>query len=372
MQFTISREALLKPLHRVQGVVERRQALPILSHILVVVKNQLLSLTSTDLEIEMIVRVPLRHAAQNGVTTIPGKKLMDICKTLPEQAEIEIEAHEGKVQVRSGRSRYVVAALAADNFPKMEQSQSDTELSFKQSMLRQLLEATCFAMAQQDVRYYLNGLLMVFTPEEVAMVATDGHRLATIAFATRKNISEPLSVIVPRKAVIEMQRLFAEGDEEVGLVIGKNHLRAVTTHTSFVTKLIEGKFPDYKKVLPAQCAHRFEIPAEKLKQALLRVSALFTDKYRGVRLVFTPGLLQIIATTPDKDEVEDEIETDYQGQRVEIGANASYLIEYFNVLKTQSVTIAFTDASQAILFETTVSDGSVMVPHFYVVMPMRI
>ncbi len=372
MQFTIPREALLKPLQRVQGAVERRQTLPILSNILVVVKSQLLSLTGTDLEIEMIARVPLTQPAVAGATTIPGKKLIDICKALPEHAVISFEMADNKVVVRSGRSRYSVACLPAMNFPKVEESAGDVELSVKQSILRQLLDVTCFAMAHQDVRYYLNGVLMVFNQEEVRMVATDGHRLATMALPVRANVTQPLAVIVPRKAVLEMQRLFAEGDEEIGLVIGKNHLRAVSTHTSFVTKLIEGKFPDYQRVLPQAPPHQFEVSRELLKQALSRVAVLFTDKYRGVGLQFTSSLLRIIATTPDKDEVEDEVEISYQGPSIEIGANASYLIEYLNIIKSEMVSVSFTDPNHVILFEAPLVDAPGAHRHSYVVMPMRL
>ncbi len=372
MQFTIQREALLKPLQRVQGALERRQTLPILSNVLVVVKSQLLSLTGTDLEIEMIARVPLAHNAQPGATTIPGKKLIDICKALPENALISFEMAENKVVVRSGRSRFTMASLPADNFPKVEESPGDVELSIKQSVLRQLLDVTSFAMAQQDVRYYLNGVLMVFWQNEVRMVATDGHRLATMALALRSAVSEPLSVIVPRKAVLEMQRLFVEGDEEIGLVIGKNHLRAVSTHTSFVTKLIEGKFPDYQRVLPQTTPYQFEVSRELLKQALLRVSVLFTDKYRGVGLQFTPNLLRIIATTPDKDEVEDEVEIAFDGPTIEIGANASYLVEYLNIIKSDMVRVAFTSPNHVILFDAAIGEGNLAGQHAYVVMPMRL
>lgn len=373
MQFTIHREALMKPLQRVQGVVERRQTLPILANILVVVKSQLLSLTGTDLEIEMIARIPLSLPSTAGATTIPSKKLMDICKALPDQAAISFELLDNKVVVRSGRSRYSLACLPAENFPKVEESPGDIELSVAQGVLRQLLDATCFAMAHQDVRYYLNGVLMVFSQDELRMVATDGHRLATMALPVRVHLAQPVSVIVPRKAVLEMQRLFAEGEEEIGLVIGKNHLRAVTTHTSFVTKLIEGKFPDFRRVLPASEGHHFMVPREQLRQALLRGSALFSDKYRGIGLQFSPNLLRIIAVTTDKDEVEDEVEITYQGPSLEIGVNASYLIEYLGIIKTEMVKVAFTDPGQVILFETMMEESAApSARHSYVVMPMRL
>jgi DNA polymerase-3 subunit beta len=373
MQFTISREALLKPLQRVAGAVERKQTLPILSNILVVVKNQLLSLTGTDLEVEMIARIPLSLPSTAGTITVPGKKLIDICKALPEHAQISFELNDNKMVVRSGRSRYSLACLPAENFPKVEESPGDVELSVSQNVLRQMLDLTCFAMAHQDVRYYLNGVFIMFDSAQIRMVATDGHRLATLALPIKSHLTQPLSVIVPRKAVLEMQRLFVEGEEEIGLVIGKNHLRAVTTQTSFITKLIEGKFPDYQRVLPATQGHSFMVSRELLKQTLVRVCALFTDKYRGVGLQFSPHLLRIIAVTTDKDEVEDEVEINYDGPSMEIGVNASYLIEYLNTIETEMVKIAFTDPNHVILFEAGLNHAAYEdACHSYVVMPMRL
>lgn len=365
-QFSIQREALFKPLQRVAGALEKKQTSPILSNVLVTVKNQLLALTATDLEIEMVARVPLVAPASPFTTTIPGKKLIDICKALPEDANMTFELVDNKVIVRANRSRYTLACLPSENFPRVEESSGDVELSIPQALLRQLLEVTSFAMAHQDVRYYLNGVLMVFEGNSVRMVATDGHRLATMALPSRIQIEQPLSVIVPRKAVFEMQRLFAEGEEEIGIVIGKNHLRAVTPHSSFITKLIEGKFPDYHRVLPKkETGSTICVPREALRQALLRVSALFTDKYRGVGLQLASNLLRIVAVNQDKDEVEDELEINYSGEPLEIGANASYLIEYLNIIKSDVVNIVFASPHHAVLFE---SDSG----HAYVVMPMRL
>lgn len=373
MQFTIEREALIKPLQRVAGAVEKRQFLPILANILVVVKHQLLSITGTDSEIEMIARIPLSHPAQPGATTISCKKIMDICKALPEHATISFELNDEKVLVKSGRSRYALASLPAENFPRVEESLGDIELSVSQVVLRQLLDLTSFSMAHQDVRYYLNGVCLIFSPQDVRLVATDGHRLATMALPIRSHLTQTLSVILPRKAVLEMQRLFVEGEEEIGLVLGKNHLRAVTTHSSFITKLVGGKFPDYLRVLPSSKGYQMEVSREQFRQALLRVSALFSDKYRGVGLQFSPNLLKIVAVTTDKDEVEDEIEISYDGPVIEIGFNASYLIEYLNIVKSDRIRASFTDPDHVVLFEAL---SEVQSPHIgqhsYVVMPMRL
>jgi len=366
MQFTISREALLKPLLRVAGAVEKRQTLPILANILVSVKNQLLSLTGTDLEIEMIARIPLTQTSVAGMTTIPGKKLIDICKALPDTAQISFELTDNKVAVRANRSRYVLACIGGENFPRVEEMPGDVELSVSQATLRQILDLTSFAMAHQDVRYYLNGVYLIFSEQAIRAVATDGHRLATIALPIKApHITEPLAVIVPRKAILEMQRLFQEGEEEIGLVIGKNHLRAVMTQSSFITKLIEGKFPDYRRVMPqGSKGQQVLVAREPLRQALLRVSALFSDKYRGVGLQFSPQLLKIVAVTADKDEVEDEIEIPYNGPSIEIGVNASYMIEFLSIIKAEHVSMTFSDPNQVVLLEAEELQ--------YVVMPMRL
>lgn len=374
MQFTISREALLKPLLRVAGAVEKRQTLPILANILVSVKNQLLSLTGTDLEIEMIARIPLTQSSVAGTTTIPGKKLIDICKALPDSALISFELTDNKVAVRANRSRFVLACIPGENFPRVEEMPGDMELSVSQAVLRQLLDLTSFAMAHQDVRYYLNGVYLIFSANEIRAVATDGHRLATIALPIKApHLTETLAVIVPRKAILEMHRLFQEGEEEIGLVIGKNHLRAVMMHSSFITKLIEGKFPDYRRVMPAPATigHQVLVAREPLRQALLRVSALFSDKYRGVGLQFSPQLLRIVAVTADKDEVEDEVEIPYDGPSMEIGVNASYVIEFLSIIKTEQVKITFSDPSQVVLLETQ-EQGTSHAGLQYVVMPMRL
>lgn len=372
MEFTISKEALIRPLQRVVGAVEKRQTLPILANVLVSVKNQLLSLTGTDLEMEMIARVPLEAPSQSGITTLPGKKWLEICKALPEKANLSVELSEQKVVVRSGRSRYTLACLPPENFPRVEESLGDVELSVSQTVLRQLLDFTSFAMAHQDVRYYLNGVYMIFSANELRLVATDGHRLATMSLPIRCGLTQTISVILPRKAVQEMQRLFAEGEVEIGLVIGKNHLRAITTHTSFITKLVEGKFPDYRRVLPkAGEGTHMEVSREQLRQALLRVSALFSDRYRGVSLQFLPNTLRIVASTPENDQVEDEIEINYSGPSMEIGVNSSYLIEYLNIISSPSVRATLVGPDRVILFEP-VDSANTEGQQAYVVMPMRL
>lgn len=374
MRFTITREALIRPLQRVVGAVEKRHSQPILANILTVVKNQRLLLTGTDLEIEMVARAPLESRAESGMATIPGKKWLDICRALPEQAEITVSLNENKVLVQSGKSRYALTSLPAENFPRVEEGVGDVELSVSQSALKQLLDFTSFAMAHQDVRYYLNGVYLIFSGIDLRVVATDGHRLATMALPLlRTQVPQPISVILPRKAVQEMQRLFAEEAEEIGLVIGSNHLRVVNTQTSFITKLVEGRFPDYRRVFPrAGEGNIWEVSRESLKQALVRVSALLSDRYRGIHLQLATGVLKIVATTPENDQVEDEVEVQYTGPAMEIGMNAGYLLEYLNIVTSSHVRATVKDPDSVVLFETAGERAIVQGQQVYVVMPMRL
>jgi DNA polymerase-3 subunit beta len=378
MEFLISREALLKPLQKVVGAVERRHTMPILGNLLLVVKNQLLSLTATDLEIELVVRVPLAAPATAGEITVPARKLLDICKALPDKAELTFKVFEHKAELKSGRSRFTLACLPAADFPRVEEGPGKVECALSQTLLRGLIDATSFAMAHQDVRYYLNGMLLEFSAQYLRAVAADGHRLAVATLDIKNRIEALTAVIVPRKAIIELQRLFGEGEEEIGLVIGDNHLRAITPNFSFSTKLIDGKFPDYRQVIPQLTEAQHAVIARKsFKEALARVSVLFSDKYRGAGIQFKPGLMTIVAHNPEKDEVEESFEIDYNGPELEIGFNISYLQEYLNYLKSETMQMSFSDANQSVLCEPlfNVAENARTQPQqteLYVVMPMRL
>jgi DNA polymerase III subunit beta len=372
MEFTIAREALLKPLQRLAGVAEKQQMKPILANVLVEVKEaeKCLSLIATDLEMEMIVKLPLDLPAKGGEVTICAKKLMDICRALPENAKLAVTKVDQKITLRAGRSRYQLQGLPAADFPNVKEKGGEVEVTISQEILRKLLSLASFAMAQQDVRYYLNGLLLVLEKNALQVVATDGHRLAMFRQAfLAPNIDTPLSVIIPRKAVLEMQRLFEEGEEPVRLIFGKSHLVVVTAQMTFLSKLIEGKFPDYQRVIPQQ-GQSFLLAREPFRQALLRASALFSDKYRGVGLQFQSQALKILAVTSDKDEVEDEIEIPYQGPSVEIGVNASYLLEYLQIMKADEIRVRFSHPDEVLLFQA--NEEVTQSSHLYVVMPMRL
>ncbi len=367
MKFVISRDALLKPLSLVSGVVERRQTLPILSNVLVVLDGQSLSLTGTDLEVELVGRTIVEAGAEPGETTLPARKFLDICKSLPEGSDIKLEIDEGKAVVRSGRSRFTLSTLPARDFPSVEESQSSSEFVVKQGELKRLIDRTSFAMAQQDVRYYLNGMLWELSKDVFRVVATDGHRLAMCSLETNIDVSEPTQVILPRKGVTELARLLQAEDEEIKVVIGSNHLRATMSDYTFTSKLVDGKFPEYSRVLPKSSDKIVVGSRDELRQAFARTAILSNEKYRGIRLVLSDESLQILANNPEQEEAEEVVSVDYAGDSLEVGFNVSYLLDVLSVISGDTVKLSLSDPNSSALLEEA-EDGDSL----YVVMPMRL
>ncbi|KEQ16594.1 DNA polymerase III subunit beta [Endozoicomonas numazuensis] len=367
MKFTINREALLKPLQLVAGVVERRQTLPVLSNVLMVVDGDQLSLTGTDLEVELVGRVTLDEVSEGGEITVPARKLMDICKSLPENALIEFSQDEQRVKLKAGRSRFTLSTLPANEFPSIEEEAGSMTFTIGQTRLRRLIDRTGFAMAQQDVRYYLNGMLIEVSQNTLRSVATDGHRLAMCTVDADINQQDRHQVIVPRKGILEMARLLTEGDEMVHISIGANHIRAKTGDFMFTSKLVDGKFPDYDRVVPRGGDKIIIGDRQELRQAFQRASILSNEKYRGIRLILSDGMLKVMANNPEQEEAEEEINLAYHGETMEIGFNVSYLLDVLSVISGESVKITLSDTnSSALLEESDTSDST------YVVMPMRL
>ena len=367
MKFVISRDALLKPLNLVAGVVERRQTLPILANVLLVLEGDRLSLTGTDLEVELVGRVQLGTAGDSGEITVPARKLVDICKSLPEGCDIELSSEENKVTVKSGRSRFTLSTLPPREFPNIEDSMGTHQFSLKQGQLKRLIDRTGFAMAQQDVRYYLNGMLWELKSGRLRVVATDGHRLAMCTLPGKVDVSEDTQVILPRKGVIELSRLLLEDDAEIAVVIGSNHIRATTTDFTFTSKLVDGKFPDYQRVLPKTPDKILMGDRLELRQAFTRTAILSNEKYRGVRLQLTSGSLQIVANNPEQEEAEEVVSVDFEGDTLEIGFNVSYLLDVLGVLSGARIKFSLSDPNSSALVEES-DDGDSL----YVVMPMRL
>ena len=367
MHFTIQREALLKPLQLVAGVVERRQTLPVLSNVLLVVEGQQLSLTGTDLEVELVGRVTLEDAAEPGEITVPARKLMDICKSLPSDALIDIRVDEQKLLVKAGRSRFSLSTLPANDFPTVEEGPGSLTFNLPQAKLRRLIERTSFAMAQQDVRYYLNGMLLEVQSGMLRAVATDGHRLAMCSMEAAIQQDGKHQVIVPRKGILELARLLTEQDAEVAIVLGQHHIRANTGEFTFTSKLVDGKFPDYERVLPRGGDKLVLADRQGLREAFSRTAILSNEKYRGIRLTLASGLLKIQANNPEQEEAEEEIVVDYNGGNLEIGFNVSYLLDVLGVMGTEQVRLILSDSNSSALLQEADNDDSA-----YVVMPMRL
>jgi len=366
MKITIKRQELLPVLQTVNGVVERRQTLPILSNLLLGVSPDRLTLTASDMEVELVASVDSTWK-DTGDITLPARKLLDICRALPEGAEISLETSGDRVNVASGKSRFTLSTLPAQEYPLVDMAEALVEFSLPQKTLKQLLERTAFAMAHQDVRYYLNGLLLELDGSNLRAVATDGHRLALCDTAHEIDLKEPLQIIVPRKGVQELIRLLEETDEEVSIRISTNHIQVRIDGLQFTSKLIDGKFPDYARVIPETGKHPVIADRGGLHQSLSRVSILSNEKYRGVRLLLDTGRLRAIAHNPEQEEAEEELEVEYGGPEMEIGFNVSYLLDALNIIKTDKVYVTINDPSSSCLL---LPENSAECK--YVVMPMRL
>jgi DNA polymerase-3 subunit beta len=366
MKLTTSREALLKPLQAVIGVVERRQTMPILANVMLTARKGELTIAGTDLEVEMVATAEAENVSVPGEITVPGRKLLDIARALPESASLTLTLEGDRFVIKSGRSRFVLATLPAAEFPLVEKVDAANKLRIAQEQIRGLLEKTQFSMAQQDVRYYLNGLLLETTKKVVRAVATDGHRLALAEIAIEKQDVTAAQVIVPRKGVIELSRLL-NSSEDIELVIGTNHLRVTVGQIRFTSKLIDGRFPDYERVIPASPGSVMLANRETLRQSLQRAAILSNEKYRGIRWEVSKNLLRLQANNPDQEEAQEEVEVQYSGEAMEIGFNVTYLLDALAAITTEDVEVALVDPNSSCLIRPTKSTQSK-----YVVMPMRL
>lgn len=369
MHTTIQRETLLRPLQLVAGMVDKRHTKPILANVLIRAATHGLTLTGTDLELEMVAFIPHDTAdtVAVGAITVGARKLLDICRSLPEGAQMELRAEGEKLLVRSGRSRFNLSTLPAEEFPTVEGFRAVYTFSLARKALRTLVERTQFAMAQQDIRHYLNGLLLELTPEGIKTVATDGHRLALYDQPLPMAVSETLQVILPRKGVGELLRLLDDSSLAVEVRLGTNHICFNTGDLSLTSKLIDGRFPDYQRVLPKQSSKEVLVEREVFKGALQRVAILCNEKYRSVRMLVAPEKLVLQANNPEQEEVEEEVEAHYQGENVEIAFNVSYMQDAVGALTSSQVRLSLTDSASCCLVRSAENDHSK-----YIVMPMRL
>lgn len=365
MKLTATREEILGPVQGVIGVVERRQTMPVLSNVLLSARNNRLSVTGTDLEVELVSAVNL-SVQQAGEITVPGRKLLDILRALPEGVAVSLALEGDRVIVRAGRSRFTLSTLSAVEFPVVEEVNAQQTLKLPQAELRRLIDKTQFSMAQQDVRYYLNGMLLEADGGILRAVATDGHRLALCETTLEEPVKTKQQVIVPRKGVLELQRILGESGP-VELAVGTNHIRAEIGDVRFTSKLIDGRFPEYGRVIPARPNRIVEADRAVLRQALQRTAILSNEKYRGIRLSLKPNLLTLQTHNPEQEEAEDQLEVAYPGDELEIGFNVNYLLDALSAIETERVQIGLTDSNSSCLI--TAPDISTA---RYVVMPMRL
>jgi DNA polymerase-3 subunit beta len=366
MKIIARREAILSPLQSVIGVVERRQTMPILANVLLSAKGGRLAVTATDLEVELVATSEV-DVQRNGEITVPGRKLLDICRALPEGAEITLTLDGDRMSVRARKSRFTLSTLPATEFPTVDEINAQQTLRVPQKDFRRLLEKTYFSMAQQDVRYYLNGLLLETSAKSLRSVATDGHRLALCDVDLPEGAKPGQQVIVPRKGVLELQRILGGEDQVLEVGIGSNHVRVQIGDIRFTSKLIDGRFPEYGRVIPANPQRVVSVVRDDLRHALQRAAILSNEKYRGIRFVMKPNLLTIQSHNPEQEEAEEEVEVVYDGEDLEIGFNVNYLLDALAAVEGVEVEVGLTDGNSSCLIRSASDPGA-----RFVVMPMRL
>ena len=363
----IDKDVLLKPLQAVSGIVERRHTLPILSNVMLETRGTELNLVTTDLEIQIATSAKLNKAAADHAVTVSARKLQDILRALPDNTPVTLDAQNGRLQVKAGKSKFNLQTLPAQDFPRLAEGGSSTaSVKLPQRVFRELLSLVQYGMAQQDIRYYLNGLLLVADGTKLTMVATDGHRLA-YASTTLTNDVVRSEVIIPRKAVLELAKLLEDGEDEVEIQLLQNQARFIFSGIDVVSKVVDGKFPDYTRVIPINYKTHFVVGRIVLQQALQRASILSNEKFRGVRWVLTADSLRIICSNAEQEEAEVELVVAYSGEPLDIGFNIVYLLDVLNNLDTEEVDCAVGDANSSMLISVPGNKD-----FKYVVMPMRI
>ena len=366
MRFSLQREVLLKPLAQVVNVVERRHTLPVLANLLVRIQDGVLSMTGTDLEVEMVARTGVDDAV-DGEITIPARKFFEIVRSLLDGSRVTVSQSGDKVSVQAGRSRFSLSSLSANDFPALDEVDASERVTIPEAALKELLERTAFAMAQQDVRYYLNGLLFDLRENALRCVATDGHRLALCETTLEAGHGGRRQIIVPRKGVQELQRLLEGGDRQLELEVGKGHIRIKRDDVTFTSKLIDGKFPDYEAVIPIGADREVKVDREALRASLQRAAILSNEKYRGVRLEVAPNLLKISSHNPEQEEAQEEVEAETAVDGLAIGFNVTYLLEALTALRDEYVVIQMRDANSSALVRGADSQHA-----RHVVMPLRL
>lgn len=362
----IDRNDLLKPLQAVVGIVERKQPLPILSNVLIKKNKDGAKFITTDLEIQIEAQLRTHLDGTESAITISAKKLQEILRAIPDNSNVSLDDQENKLQVRANKSRFSLQTLPAQDFPMLADQLIDVvKVQIEQRVLRRLLSAVQYAMAQQDIRYYLNGVLLVVDGTSIKLIATDGHRLAFVSEELQENHKKQ-EVILSRKTVSELLKLLGDSEDKVQLDLAEKQVRISFGDVVLTSKVIDGKFPDYNRVIPSHTNH-LTLDRTTIQQALQRAAILSNEKFRGVRLLLTEKNLRIISSNSEQEEAQEDIENDYSGAPLDIGFNVNYLLDGINNIGTQTVTLSFGDQNSSLLITIPEKDN-----YKYVVMPMRI
>lgn len=371
MKFSVARDNLLKPLQNVNSIINNnRTKIPILDHLLLTIKNNQLIILSTDLEIEVVFFVPIfliKYKKLYDTFTMPSKKFFNICKNLPEKSEIHITIKDTKILIYCNRSKFILSSLSSKNFPNSPNWKSTIQFNISQEILKKLIENTYFSMAYNDIRYYLNGLLLEYQDKKLQAVATDGHRLAYASKYIKTTFIPNFSIIIPRKFTIEIMRLLKIMDMILKIEINKNNIRFYFDNFYITSKLIDGIFPNYKSVFPKNFDNIFNINADLLKQALIRVSILSNQKSKGIRFLIKKHELKIIANNSDHEEAEEKIDIIYDNKELEISFNVNYLLDILSTMKSKILYFLFTNAISSTKIQEKDNEFT-----FYIVMPMRL
>lgn len=367
MKLSISREILLPCLQMISGVVEKRHTMPVLANFLFKAEEGKLTVTGTNMEVEMvgvIGGVPLDGGFR---TTVPARKILDIFKAIPEDSMVDMELKDSRMALHAGNSHFTLSTLPADHFPNIETDSDALTLNVPQRDLKHLIDAVAFAMAQQDVRYYLNGMLLEIDPAGIKAVATDGHRLAMAKIDYATDIHERRSLIVPRKGVNELAKLLQDSDVVCQVIVSNNHLKVSVDNFTFTSKLIEGKFPDYERVIPKGGDKKLVANRSELKEVLVRASILSHESIRGIRILLENNRLMVSANNPDQEKAEDSLTVEYSGEPIQIGFNVSYLLDVMNAISEDRVEMILSSSNNSSLIEPEQDKSAT-----YVVMPMRL
>lgn len=366
MKFTIKKKKIIRELQQINNVLSNKPILPILQNFLLEIKQETLYITGTDLEVEMIAKINLNKIYQNNSITVSGRKIFNIFRGLSNESNIKIYIKNENLIIQSNKTRFSLSTLPSKNFPNTKKLIQEKKIKIPQNKLKYLIEKTQFSMANQDVRYYLNGILLETEKKMIKTVATNGHRLAISYLHINQDLPTH-SIIIPRKGVIEIYKLLEMNDELLKLQIGNKNIKIYVKNFIFTSKLLDGKFPEYRNAIPKNANKILKINRDQLKESLLRASILSNEKFKGFKLCLSKNKLTIIASNPEQEELKELIDVKYDNQNIEIGLNINYTLDVLNVLKCKIIKISIKDENSSVKIEDINNKKN-----SYIIMPMRL